>query len=1190
MFIESMNARGGGRFLMLFVAATTTFLAGGGARAAPTAAPLLGEVLELTVDNPADHWSGGTMVVGDERIILPRNLLIDFPANRMTLAEVFAQAPAGCAPQSGLARNDGCRCGLGGAIATVNANRTNGGNLIAGEVHFAKGNELLSGDVTFIDFDNGFFRINGTPGSATAGIMVRINDPVGRHTVQRGPGCTAGAPNCSPDVRFNVDPDNYTAAFSTGYPICVPSTFATALRIKPSSATGIGDAFCPDTNRSGNTTTGKSFTAPDSTRFAPILLGDNLTVTGNREVIGGTEFISTWSVVINGQLLTRDDPTQPDYPHIIGVIWDVPGYGVLRDRLTLKAATTLPPAQVDMFSIHRDPGTNGMHEVPLGTTHNNLLTFFGFPNPPGIFFRLQYVNEFINLPDAKTDPCTNLVNGGFPCPGPRGAVGSFMVLSPPAREIIARSRHAVNPNVVAKDISGNPTTSGLYLTPVTFNYPTPVEFNPLIASQPLIFEGIPWLADRRLSADGCTAAGCETTPQPLSPFPFSGLDPRTQDLLPTTETVLSFFPFGPANKFAFPQVDPAAVPLAPFVPQPLACLAAPLAPTLATIVPSRGPQGTFQNLALTGTNFVPGMTCTFGAGINSACLTLSPTSAQALLQIDAAATVGPRDVVLTNPGGGTVTKAAGFTVDLARLPAPAITLIAPTTGLQGTSTVVAIAGTGFVTGTTCSFGAGIAATCAVTSPTALAAGLTISATAALGTRDLVVTNPDGQIVTSLAAFTVVAAKQPAPVVASAAPATAAQGGTAIATITGTGFAPGANCTFGAGVTSACTVASATSMTAVISVAAAALPGPRDVVVTNPDGQASTLVGGFTLTQALPAPGVSLLASVNPVAPGGSTTLTFASSGATSLTLSPGGALTGTGGTLVVSPATTTTYLLTGTGPGGTATAALTVTVLAAGNLPPTAALTATPSTIVAGTSTTLTFSSANATTAALGPGAASVPTNGSLVVSPGATTTFTFLVTGPGGSASAQATVTVAPAAPPPPIFSDTFKRVGALGANWAAPAFGDFRLDGLAASGLQSWNEAAAIMPATANFRADATVVEPPGGGGAVGMRLRADPIDPFSANYGVFLEADFVRLLRVEPINGETVLVEQAIPVNQAAAHKLSATVTGTSPVTIAVSLDGVVVFTFNDASPQRIVKPGVVTISGGKASWQTLGVFVP
>ena len=104
MYFESMNARGGGRFFMLFVASTTTFLAGGGALAVPTQAPLIGEVLELTVDNPADHWSGGTMVVGDERIILPRNLLIDFPANRMTLADVFAQAPAGRGGRGGAVR------------------------------------------------------------------------------------------------------------------------------------------------------------------------------------------------------------------------------------------------------------------------------------------------------------------------------------------------------------------------------------------------------------------------------------------------------------------------------------------------------------------------------------------------------------------------------------------------------------------------------------------------------------------------------------------------------------------------------------------------------------------------------------------------------------------------------------------------------------------------------------------------------------------------------------------------------------------------------------------------------------------------------------------------------------------------------------------------------------------------------
>ena len=76
--------------------------------------------------------------------------------------------------------------------------------------------EVVSGVVTFIDFTDGYFRLNGNPGDPTTGLMVRLDDPTGRHTVQQGLGCASTAFNCSPDPRFTEDPDNYTQSFSTG--------------------------------------------------------------------------------------------------------------------------------------------------------------------------------------------------------------------------------------------------------------------------------------------------------------------------------------------------------------------------------------------------------------------------------------------------------------------------------------------------------------------------------------------------------------------------------------------------------------------------------------------------------------------------------------------------------------------------------------------------------------------------------------------------------------------------------------------------------------------------------------------------------------------------------------------------------------------------------------------------------------
>ena len=48
-----------------------------------------GEVERITVLDPTDRWSRGTMVVAGQNVIIPRNMVIDLPANRLTLQELF---------------------------------------------------------------------------------------------------------------------------------------------------------------------------------------------------------------------------------------------------------------------------------------------------------------------------------------------------------------------------------------------------------------------------------------------------------------------------------------------------------------------------------------------------------------------------------------------------------------------------------------------------------------------------------------------------------------------------------------------------------------------------------------------------------------------------------------------------------------------------------------------------------------------------------------------------------------------------------------------------------------------------------------------------------------------------------------------------------------------------------------------
>lgn len=102
-------------------------------------------------------------------------------------------------------------------------------------------------------------------------------------------------------------------------------------------------------------------------------------------------------------------------------------------------------------------------------------------------------------------------------------------------------------------------------------------------------------------------------------------------------------------------------------------------------------------------------------------------------------------------------SASGTFVDLdnyqwtgAPLPAPTLSSVTPNTGTTAGGTSVALAGTGFVTGATVTFGGVAATSVAVASPTSITA--TTPARAA-GSVNVVVTNPDGQSSTLAGGYT-----------------------------------------------------------------------------------------------------------------------------------------------------------------------------------------------------------------------------------------------------------------------------------------------------------------------------------------------------------------------------------------------------------------------------------------------------
>jgi hypothetical protein len=544
--------------------------AGNDARAQATQAPIfLAEIESFTLaPGCAGDFCAATLVVAGETVTLPANLLIDLPANRLSAKQIFDQAPAACVAngESGLAAADRCTGGRGGFV-TLAANRTRCGEVIAGDVLIQKGLTAINGDVTFIDFAEGSFRIDGVKGNSTQGTLVRFNDPSGAQSIQSGAGC-AGGPNCSADPRFTNDPVNYTFSFLSGYPLCIPSTsvpvdaagaFISPRRVGASPATGAGDAFCPMTNRPA---VNVDPIVADSTRFAPLKVGDNVFVNGNFETIGGVRFLSAHSVSVNIGLLTRDDPAQPDYVQITEIVWDMPSFGRNRARFRALGQGTLPGTSappnlgndLDVFALRVDPRDGSATPDPIGSTFNNIGTKGLGSRPTGVnIWRIDYDVSFPPLATKPNQPCTNLLNAGLltgaasdKCPNGGTLEENFAVLSPLSREVLARTRHKSTaialaarggaPVPVTLDIVGSPANQGEYTRPLGislggFEPPVALEFDLNLGPQPFVLEGLPWMLDRRVGPSGCSAAGCE----PLStfrigavaaaPFPFSGRSP-----------------------------------------------------------------------------------------------------------------------------------------------------------------------------------------------------------------------------------------------------------------------------------------------------------------------------------------------------------------------------------------------------------------------------------------------------------------------------------------------------------------------------------------------------------------------------------------------------------------------------------------------------------------------------------------
>jgi hypothetical protein len=169
---------------------------------------------------------------------------------------------------------------------------------------------------------------------------------------------------------------------------------------------------------------------------------------------------------------------------------------------------------------------------------------------------------------------------------------------------------------------------------------------------------------------------------------------------------------------------------------------------------------------------------------------------------------------------------------------------------------VKVKGAGFMPGATLDFGPGITATVGEVSSHVIEAQLDIAFEAELSTRDVTVTLPDGASAVGEQLFTVLPADPPA--LESLTPAKGARTQTVRLTVAGQGLFPGAHADLGPGITiTGETVTpkggelSGQLLTFDAAISPTADLGPRDITVTNPDGQSARLSAAFTVLASAP---------------------------------------------------------------------------------------------------------------------------------------------------------------------------------------------------------------------------------------------------------------------------------------------------------------------------------------------------
>jgi hypothetical protein len=265
------------------------------------------------------------------------------------------------------------------------------------------------------------------------------------------------------------------------------------------------------------------------------------------------------------------------------------------------------------------------------------------------------------------------------------------------------------------------------------------------------------------------------------------------------------------------------------------------APTVTSISPTSGPTSGLTAVTITGTGFQYGATVTVGGAPATTMIVYNSTT---ITCYTPSGSTGAADVVVTNYDGQTGKLSGGFSYFQAAL---TISSISPNSGSTLGGTAITITGTGFASTATVTIGGATATNVNVPNATTIYATTPANAAGAANVTVAVTGNQDMQTTLS-GGFTYVQA--PPPTASSISPNVGYTGGGNSVTISGSNFATGATVTIGGSAATSIVVQSAASITANTPPHVAATV---NVVVTNPDGQSSTLSGGFTYSTSAPPP-------------------------------------------------------------------------------------------------------------------------------------------------------------------------------------------------------------------------------------------------------------------------------------------------------------------------------------------------